>query len=126
MIILAGAMVPVGLFIPSISSSPILINLPGTWQVPSVLLCALVAGPRAGVIAALAYLTLGLLHIPVFDGGGGLDYAATPGFGYLAGFIPAAWISGKLANQKGMEGLIPQTLSALAGLFCLHIICSRR
>ena len=69
--------------------SPSLLSLPSTWQVPALLICALVAGPRAGVIASVAYLTIGLVDLPVFHGGGGLAYLLTPGFGYLAGFIPA-------------------------------------
>ena len=40
-----------------------------------------VSGPRAGVMAAVGYLTLGLFSLPVFHGGGGLSYVLEPGFG---------------------------------------------
>ena len=87
MAILVGGLLPAALLIPL--PSPTVVDLPATWQVPALLLCALVCGPRAGVIAAVAYLSIGLLDLPVFHGGGGLT-VLEPGFGYLAGFIPAA------------------------------------
>ncbi len=85
-----------------------------------MLLCSLVCGPRIGVIASAAYLTVGVSQIPVFNDGGGFDYLTSPSFGYLAGFIPAAWISGRLAMQRNMNTFIRLTLSSIAGLFLLH------
>jgi len=92
------------------------VELPATWQVPALLLCALVCGPRAGVIAAVAYLSIGLTDLPVFQSGGGITYVLEPGFGYLAGFIPAAWLTGRLSQQNEMGDLTAQTGSAIAGL----------
>ena len=101
--ILIGGLVPAALFLPA--PEPILLPLPVTWQVPALLLCAMVSGPRAGVMAAVGYLTLGLFSLPVFHGGGGLNYVLEPGFGYLAGFVPAAWLTGRLAQQDGMASV---------------------
>ena len=112
--ILIGGHVPAALFLPA--PVPILLPLPVTWQVPALLLCAMVSGPRAGVMAAVGYLTLGLFSLPVFHGGGGLNYVLEPGFGYLAGFVPAAWLTGRLAQQDDMDDLPRQSLCALAGL----------
>ncbi len=121
MMLLTGGLIPVGFLIPSTLSSPIVLELPSTWQVPALLLCSLVSGPRSGVIAAIAYITIGLVHLPVFNAGGSLSYIFTPGFGYILGLIPAAFISGRLAQQDGMNGFLPLMYSAFAGLFCLHI-----
>ena len=44
-----------------------------------------------------------------------------PGFGYLAGFVPAAWLTGRLAQQDGMDDLPRQSICALAGLLVLQI-----
>ena len=96
-------------------------DLPATWQVPALLLCALVSGPRAGMMAAVAYLSLGLLDLPVFHSGGGLPYVLEPGFGYLAGFIPAAWLTGRLSQQQGMGDLTSQAAAAVAGLVTLQL-----
>ena len=51
------------------------------------------------------------------------DYAvlADPGFGYLAGFVPAAWLTGRLSQQPGMGDLPAQTGAALAGLVILQL-----
>ncbi len=121
MLIIAGGLIPVGLFIPAAETNPIVINLPSTWQVPAVLVCALVSGPRSGMIASIAYMTIGLVQIPVLNGGGTFEYLNTPGFGYLLGFIPATWLTGRLAKQTGMSNFIRLTLSALAGLFCIQL-----
>ena len=118
LLILIGGLLPAAIVVPL---PPHLISLPATWQVPALLLCALVCGPRAGVIASVAYLSLGLMDLQVFHGGGGLNYLADPGFGYLAGFVPAAWLTGRLSQQPGMGDLPAQTGAALAGLLSLQL-----
>ena len=121
MMILVGGLIPAALLLLDMDLHPKVLSLPSTWQVPALLLCALVCGPRAGVIAAVAYLTIGLVDLPVFHGGGGLSYVMTPGFGYLAGFVPAAWLSGRLAQQNDMNDVPHLTMSAIAGLIMLQL-----
>lgn len=120
-IILIGGFIPAAIVLPNQDFSIQVLSLPSTWQVPSVLLCALVCGPRAGVIASIAYITIGLFQLPVFHGGGSVNYLLTPGFGYLAGFVPAAWLSGRLAQQDGMNDFVSLSFSALAGLLLLQV-----
>ena len=43
-----------------------------------------------------------------------------PGFGYLAGFIPAAWLRGRLSLQQGMGDVTAQAAAAVAGLVTLQ------
>ena len=121
MMILGGGLIPAALLLPIAEVPPQVLSLPSTWQVPALLLCAIICGPRAGMMAAVAYLTIGLVDLPVFHGGGGLSYVLTPGFGYLAGFIPSAWLSGRLAQQDGMGDLLKLTLAAMAGLLLLQL-----
>lgn len=92
-----------------------------TLQVPALLLTALVCGPRSAMLAAVAYLSIGLFQLPVFNEGGGIGYLMDPGFGYLAGFIPAGWITGKLARQQGMEDPLTLAAAAAVGLVVLHL-----
>lgn len=120
LLILVGSLIPSALVLPQPDLPPSLLSLPSTWQVPALLICALVAGPRAGVIASVAYLTIGLVDLPVFHGGGGLAYLLTPGFGYLAGFIPASWLTGRLGQQSGMNDIPRLTLAAIAGLLTIQ------
>jgi biotin transport system substrate-specific component len=91
-----------------------LVPLPITLQVPALLLTALVCGPRSSMLAAVAYLSVGLFQLPVFTGGGGLSYLLDPGFGYLVGFLPAGWLTGRLARQPGMND--PPALAGAAAL----------
>jgi len=98
-----------------------LISLPITLQVPALLLTALVCGPRSAMLASVGYLSLGLLQLPVFQGGGGAAYLLDPAFGFLAGFVPAAWLSGKLARQNGMNDVLRLLAAALIGLAVLQL-----
>lgn len=92
-----------------------------TLQVPALLLTAVVCGPRSAMLAAVAYLSIGLFQIPVFHDGGGLTYLLDPGFGYLAGFIPAGWVAGRLTRQQGMEDPLTLAGAAAIGLVVLHL-----
>ena len=97
-----------------------LISLPISLQVPALLLTALVCGPRPAMLAGVAYISLGLFQLPVFHAGGGLVYLLDPGFGYLAGFLPAAWVTGRLAKQPGMDNLLSLAGAAVIGLAILQ------
>jgi biotin transport system substrate-specific component len=68
----------------------------------------------------VAYLSVGLFQLPVFQEGGGPGYLLDPGFGYLAGFVPAAWITGRLARQQGMDDPLALTAAAALGLVVLQ------
>jgi biotin transport system substrate-specific component len=92
-----------------------------TLQVPALLLTALVCGPRSAMLAAVAYLSIGLFQLPVFHEGGGVGYLLDPGFGYLAGFVPAAWVTGRLARQQGMDDPLTLAAAAAVGLVVLHL-----
>jgi len=92
-----------------------------TYQIGAVLLTGCMGGRNAGAIAQIAYITLGLSGVPVFARGGGLGYLQEPGFGYLLGFIPAAWLCGWLALQK-RASIELLALSAFLGLVVIHCV----
>jgi len=95
--ILAGALV---LAIASQISIP-LQPIPLTFQSVTVLALGMLLGARLGVYSVITYLVAGAMGAPVFEGlSAGLHVFFGPTAGYLMGFIPAAWISGYLA-QKG-------------------------
>jgi biotin transport system substrate-specific component len=69
-------------------------------QIGGVLLTACLAGPVAAVCAQIVYLGLGLAGLQVFAQGGGWQYLYQPAFGYLLGFLPAAWACGTMAFRQ--------------------------
>lgn len=121
LLILVGGLIQAGVPLPAAEGGVRLVGLPISLQVPALLLTALVCGPRSALLAAVAYISLGLFQLPVFQGGGGSAYLLDPGFGYLAGFLPAAWLSGKLARQPGMNDLLNLAGAAVVGLAALQL-----
>ncbi len=119
--ILVGALIPSLILLPNLSLSPDLITLKSTWQIPSLLLCALFCGPKSALIASIGFLTIGLFYLPIFQGGGSIGYLLTPEFGYLAGFIPASVITGTIAKNTKKNNLIGTTLAAMAGVAIIQI-----
>ena len=120
LLIVAGGLVPAAIPFPADGGWTIR-PLGITLQVPALLLTGLVGGPRTAMLAAVAYLSVGLFQLPVFHGGGGLGYLLDPGFGYLAGFLPAGWVTGRLARQPGMNDPLALAGAAALGLVVLHL-----
>lgn len=92
-----------------------------TYQVGAVLLIGCLGGKNAGAMSQIAYLLLGLTWFNIFTQGGGMDYVHRPGFGYLLGFVPGAWICGWLAFRvpTRLESL---AFSCLCGLLAIHLV----
>jgi biotin transport system substrate-specific component len=121
MLILVGGLIQAAVPWPSTADHWNIATLPITLQVPALLLTALVCGPRSALLAAVGYLSLGLFQLPVFHGGGGTTYLLDPGFGFLAGFLPAGWLVGKLARQPGMHDPLALAASAVVGLVLIQL-----
>lgn len=68
--------------------------VPFTLQMPMVLLTALVLGSKLGALSTLVYMLVGLIGVPVFAGSGGIGALLSPSFGFVLGFIPAAYVAG--------------------------------
>lgn len=92
-----------------------------TYQIGAVLLVGCLGGKNAGALSQIAYVALGLMWLPVFTEGGGLDYIKQPTFGYLLGFIPGAWICGWLAFKMALR-LESLAFSCVCGLLSVHAI----
>lgn len=101
-----------------------LYSLGVSFQVGAVLLTACAGGKNAATLAQIAYVTLGLLPIqllglPIFTQGGGIGYVQEPSFGYIVGFVPAAWVCGSLAFKERPK-LETLAYSSLWGLGIIH------
>ena len=104
--------------------------LPGTpiavtGQTFGVLLAGVALGSRAGAGSMLLYVTLGAIGLPFFAGGeGGWTYATGASFGYLAGFVVAAWVVGRLAEQRrdrSIRTAVPAFLLGSAAVYTLGV-----
>ena len=122
MLILIGAMIPSAIIVPQKDLSFSITHLPSTWQIAGVLLCSLLCGPQIGIISSLSYIIIGLFYLPIFHGGGSVGYILTPEFGYIIGFIPAAWLCGTLATKKQACSLLDITYYTISGLILIHLI----
>jgi len=115
-------MIPSSIIVPQGDLSLSIIPLHSNWQIHGLLLTSLLCGPQIGTISAISYLILGLFYIPVFHGGGSVGYILTHEFGYLLGFIPAAWICGFLAKENSNADLINYSFYTSISLCIVHII----
>lgn len=96
--------------------------VPATLQVTFVLLAGMMLGGKRGAIAAFVYLAIGLAGVPVFALGGGLSYLLQPTFGYIMGFIPAAYITGRIVEKSGRSTYKSYFGASLAGLLVVYSI----
>jgi len=87
--------------------------VPVTGQTFGVLVAAMALGSRRGAAAVAVYLCQGAAGMPVLAGGAaGAAYMLGPTGGYLAGFVVAAWIVGRLA-ELGWDRRVGTTLGAM-------------
>ena len=99
--------------------------VPMTMQTFVVVGIGLAMGPVWGVTAIAMYLAQGALGLPVFAGtpekGIGFAYMAGPTGGYLAGYLLAAFVTGKLAERGWDRTVVTAFLAALAGAVALYV-----
>lgn len=90
--------------------------VPVTMQTCVVLIAGGVLGGRWGGMSQILYLVMGLIGLPVFSGGrGGPGIILSPTFGYLVGFIVAAYISGRFIegnSRRSIRHIIPGMILA--------------
>lgn len=94
---------------------------PFTLQVLFVILAGLLLGAKLGSASVAAYLILGLAGIPIFTQGGGLGYIFVPTFGYIIGFLFAAYIIGKITYKVESPSFKRLLCASLIGLSVVYI-----
>ncbi|MGN0427679.1 MAG: biotin transporter BioY [Agathobacter sp.] len=116
-IILCGmfaALIAVGAFIKIDIPLP-LYTMHFTLQWFFVLMAGFLLEEKLGSISVLVYLLIGLLGVPVFAAGGGFTYIFRPGFGFLLGFIPAAFSIGYISKKIKANTVLKMLLPAIVG-----------
>ncbi len=95
--------------------------VPITGQTLMVLLIGMVLGSRRGALTVLAYLSEGIVGLPVFAGGVGPAVLLGPTGGYLVGFVLAAFVVGLLAEQGWDRKVITTALAMLIGNALIYL-----
>ena len=93
--------------------------VPITGQTLGVIVVGAALGARRGAAALASYMVAGLAGAPVFAGfTGSLAAVATPSFGFVIGFIPAAFVAGWIAERAWDR----RSLKAFAGFIAASIV----
>ena len=95
---------------------------PVTLQVMFVLFCGLLLPPVYAFAAQAVYVFIGLVGLPVFTEGGGFAYVLKPTFGFLIGFILAAWVIALLVKKFKVERLSSMFTVAIVGVIVIYLI----
>ncbi|MDR1516243.1 MAG: biotin transporter BioY [Synergistaceae bacterium] len=101
--------------------------VPMTLQTVLVLMSGVLLGGRRAAVAMAMYMLMGLLGLPVFAGGGGFHSLISPSFGFIVGFIPAAWITGHVCeifkvSGNSLHDAAVRSLACLSGVFAYDLV----
>ncbi len=96
--------------------------VPFTLQYMFCALAGIVLGSRLGALSQMIYISIGLIGIPVFTEGGGINYIFKPTFGYLIGFIIAAYVIGKIREKTTKINLSKVVFMLTSGLLFIYLL----
>ena len=96
--------------------------VPLTLQTLMVMFAGLVLGSRRGAMSQFLYLTIGLIGLPIFAQGGGPGYVIQPSFGFLMGFIPGAYVIGKIVEKEPVLKIPRVLIALLLGQAAIYLI----
>jgi biotin transport system substrate-specific component len=95
--------------------------VPVTGQTLGIMLAGLVLGALRGGLAALVYVVLGAIGLPIFAGGtGGMGVISGPSGGFILAFPVAAFVIGLLVRRH-MSGSVAFTASVLGGIGLIYL-----
>lgn len=95
--------------------------VPFTLQYLFCALAGMILGSKLGALSQIVYVAIGLAGLPVFTEGGGISYIFKPTFGYLIGFIVAAYVIGKIKENIKELNFIKAIGILLVGLFFIYL-----
>ena len=90
--------------------------VPITGQTFAVLLCGALLGARLGAASMLLYITEGMVGLPVFA----VAPANAATYGYLAGFVAAAFVVGWFADWGWTKDLPRTVIAMIAGEVAIY------
>jgi len=112
-----AALTAIGAFI-SIPIGPVPISL----QTFFVLLSGIILGSRKAMLSQVVYVMLGLIGLPIFAGfSGGFQTVFKPSFGFIIGFIIAAYVVGKISERKS-NSIKYMSIAVITGSLIMYAI----
>ena len=116
-----ATMIPIYISLPGNKNYIEIINIPITWQVPTIIFLTIIFSGEIVYKAFTTYILIGLFILPVFYDGGSLGYILTPNFGYLLGIYPLIKTINKF-NQEGSLTLKKFFRYSILALTFMHMI----
>lgn len=114
---LFAALIAVGAFI-KIPLGPV----PFSMQFLFCALAGVLLRKELAFLSVAIYVAIGLIGVPVFTKGGGIGYVLQPTFGYLIGFMFAAYIIGLMLEKLGDRQPLHYLVSVVSGLMVVYAI----
>ena len=116
-------MLPVYMPLQYIDKSINSIEIPVTWQIPTIILLTLIFKKKVVYRAFSLYLIIGLFVAPVFHQGGSIGYLLTPNFGYLLGAYPLIKIIDNLntVNKINVGNFLKNGIIAIVAMHLIGI-----
>lgn len=97
-------------------------HIPVTLQPVIVILAGCIIGRRPALLSQIVYVLMGLIGLPVFaKPDAGLSYIFQPSFGFLIGFIAAAYIIGTIIDKSNKKTIFIFIGAAMTGLLTIYI-----
>jgi biotin transport system substrate-specific component len=93
-----------------------------TFQTIFSILAGLLIGPKNGALSMTLYMIMGLTGLPVFSTPAGIHYILNPTFGYILGFIAAAWSVGKIGESFSDFTIGTAFLASSAGIMSVYLL----
>ena len=118
---LFAALIAIGAFIKVDIPLP-MYTMHFTFQWFFVLMAGFLLGAKLATVSVIVYLSIGLVGVPVFAAGGGPTYIFRPGFGFLLGFVLAAFVIGTITEKVGKNHKGMFLMASVAGLVTYYTI----
>lgn len=97
--------------------------VPITLQDMFPMLAGLILGAEIGALSQIVYILIGLIGLPVLAGGtGGINSVFTPSFGYLIGFLLAAFVVGKISTKVKKLTFTKAFLLCIVGMIVIYAV----
>lgn len=95
-------------------------EVPISMQSLFVILSGLILGAKLGALSQIIYIILGLIGLPIFANfTGGLQSIMKPSFGFIIGFVFAAYIVGKISeSSRGTKTIL---IASFVGTIVIYL-----